>query len=326
MAAFAIKAVECGASALPALLDIAYTLIEPFVLRRLDIVLGREAADGARELLDLGFALGGAVLRHRGHAGGVESLDEMHHLRQVCLGEPDALGVGDRKRLAHGGDKAATLLGALFRGTSVRAAVGHAGLVDAVVEHEFGPHAVRDVCLDGMGDAAARVELINGGNGLGVGAGGRAKTNLTGVGKSERAVEEYRVHALADSEDGVLPAKALGNLLLAGDTVAKGCDERVGAHDVLHGLESLVESGCLDCEDDQIGGCRLAGADGLECAGLAVDGERVVRMALKASIVHDVFDGVVAEGLGNHAAVEQAHAALADKGDLVDLHMNHLPI
>ena len=38
------------------------------------------------------------------------------------------------------------------------------------------------------------------------------------------------------------------------------------------------------------------------------------------------IDGVIAEGLGNHAAVEQADAALADKGDLVDLHVNHLPI
>lgn len=326
MAAFAIKAVECGASALPALLDIAYTLIEPFVLRRLDIVLGREAADGARELLDLGFALGGAVLRHRGHAGGVESLDEMHHLRQVCLGEPDALGVGDRKRLAHGGDKAATLLGALFRGTSVRAAVGHAGLVDAVVEHEFGPHAVRNVALDGMGDATARVELVDGGDGRGIGAGSCAKADFTRIGKGKCAVEEYRVHALADPQDGVLPAKALGNLLLTGDAVTQRGDERAGTHDALHGPERLVEAGGLDRQDDQIGGRCLADADGLEHARLAVDGKRVVRVTLEACIVHDVFEGVVAERPGDHAAVEQADTALADKGDLVDLHMNHLPI
>ena len=38
------------------------------------------------------------------------------------------------------------------------------------------------------------------------------------------------------------------------------------------------------------------------------------------------IDGVIAEGLGNHAAVEQADAALADKSDLVDLHVNHLPM
>ena len=56
--------------------------------------------------------------------------------------------------------------------------------------------------------------------------------------------------------------------------------------------------------------------DGREIAGFAVDGERVVRMTLKTSVIHDVFDGVIAEGLGNHAAVEQADAALADKGDL----------
>ena len=63
-AVFDIETVECGAAALPACLDITDALIEPFVLRCLDIVLGREAADGARELLDLGFALRDAVLRH----------------------------------------------------------------------------------------------------------------------------------------------------------------------------------------------------------------------------------------------------------------------
>ena len=75
-------------------------------------------------------------------------------MRQVCFGQLNALGVGNRKRLAHGGDKTAALLGARLRGASVGPAVGHAGLVDAVVEHEFGPHAVRNIALDGMGDAA----------------------------------------------------------------------------------------------------------------------------------------------------------------------------
>ena len=88
----------------------------------------------------------------------------------------------------------------------------------------------------------------------------------------------------------------------------------------------MVETGGLDCQDDQIGGRRLAGTDGREIAGLAVDGERVVRMTLKTGIIHDVFDGVVAERPGDHAAVEQADAALADKGGLVDLHVNHLPM
>ena len=49
-------------------------------------------------------------------------------------------------------------------------------------------------------------------------------------------------------------------------------------------------------------------------------------MTLETGVIHNVFDGVVAEGLGNHAAVEQADAALADKGNLVDLHVNHLLI
>ncbi len=48
-------------------------------------------------------------------------------------------------------------------------------------------------------------------------------------------------------------------------------------------------------------------------------------MALKARVVHNVFDGVVADaGRSYHA--EQAHAALADEGELVDLHVNHLPV
>ena len=97
-------------------------------------------------------------------------------------------------------------------------------------------------------------------------------------------------------------------------------------HDTLHSLECLVETGGLDRQDDQIGGRCLAGADGREIARLSVDGERIARVTLKTGVIHNVFDGVIAEGLGNHAAVEQADAALADKGDLVDLHVNHLPI
>ena len=183
-----------------------------------------------------------------------------------------------------------------------------------------------DVVLDGMGDAATRVELVDGDNGCGVGARCRIKADLAGIGIGELPVEEYGVHALADTKDGVLPAKALGNLLLARDAVAQRRDQRVGSHDAFQGFERHIEPGCLDREDDQVDGRRLARADGLERAGLAVDGERITRVALKARVVHNVFDGVVAERLGDHAAVEQAHAALADEGDLVDLHVNHLPI
>lgn len=177
-----------------------------------------------------------------------------------------------------------------------------------------------------MGDAAARVELVYSGDGRGVGAGGCTKADLARIGKGERAVEEHGVHALADTQDGMLPAKAFGNLLLARNAVAQRGDERVGSHDTLHSLECLVETGGLDRQDDQIGGRCLAGADGREIARLSVDGERIARVTLKTGVIHNVSDGVIAEGLGNHAAVEQADAALADKGDLVDLHMNHLPI
>ena len=88
----------------------------------------------------------------------------------------------------------------------------------------------------------------------------------------------------------------------------------------------MVETSRLDREDDQVGGRSLAGTDGLECTGFAVDGKHVVCVTLKTGVIHDVFDGVVAERPGDHAAVEQADAALADKGDLVDLHVNHLPM
>ena len=113
---FAVKAVECGALALPAFLDIADASIEPIVLRHLDIVFGCEAADGACKLINLGFAPCDAVLSHRWHTGGVDSFDEVHHLRQVCFSQLNALGVSDRKRFAHGGNKAAALLGARLRG------------------------------------------------------------------------------------------------------------------------------------------------------------------------------------------------------------------
>lgn len=109
---------------------------------------------------------------------------------------------------------------------------------------------------------------------------------------------------MADAQDGVLPAKALGNLLLARNAVAQRGDERIGAHDVFHSLERLVESSRLDRENDQIGGRCLAGAHGLECAGLAVDRKGVACVTLETGVVHDVFDGIVAECLGDHAAVE----------------------
>ena len=124
----------------------------------------------------------------------------------------------------------------------------------------------------------------------------------------------------------MLPAKALGDLLLARNAVAQRGDERIGPHDALHSLECHIESSRLDRKNDQIGGRHLAGADRFERTGLAVDGERIARVTLETSVIHNVFDGVIAEGPGNHTAVEQADAALADKGDLVDLHMNHLPI
>ena len=124
----------------------------------------------------------------------------------------------------------------------------------------------------------------------------------------------------------MLPAKALGNLLLARNAVAQRGDKRIGPHDALHSLECRIESSRLDRKNDQIGRRCLAGADGFERTGLAVDGERIVCVTLKTGVIHNVFDGVIAECLGNHATVEQADAALADKGDLVDLHVNHLPI
>ena len=163
---------------------------------------------------------------------------------------------------------------------------------------------MRNVALDGMGDAAARVELVDGGDGCELGAGRRAKADFARIGKGERAVEEHGVHALANTKNGMLPAKALGNLLLARNAVTQRGDERIGSHDALHSLECLVESSRLDRENDQIDGRCLAGADGLERTGLAIDGERIARVTLKTGVIHDVFDGVVAECLGDHTAVE----------------------
>lgn len=102
----------------------------------------------------------------------------------------------------------------------------------------------------------------------------------------------------------MLPAKALGNLLLARNAVAQRGDERVGSHDAFHSLECLVESRRLDRENDQIGGSCFTDAHGLECAGLAVDRKGVACVTLETGVVHNVFDGIVAERLGNHAAIE----------------------
>ena len=92
--------------------------------------------------------------------------------------------------------------------------------------------------------------------------------------------------------------------MLARNAVAQRGDERIGAHNVFHSLERLVESSRLDRENDKIGGRCLAGAHGLECAGLAVDRKGVACVTLETGVVHDVFDGIVAECLGDHAAVE----------------------
>ena len=80
-AALLLRLLAAVRRALPAGLDFADARMEPFVLRHLDTVLGREAADGARKLINLGSALSDAVLRHRGHAGGIEPFYETHHLR-----------------------------------------------------------------------------------------------------------------------------------------------------------------------------------------------------------------------------------------------------
>ena len=264
--------------------------------------------------------MGDAVLRHGGHAVRVEPFDDVQHLGEVRLRERDALGVGHRERLAHGAHETAALLAAALGGAAVGSTVGHARLVDAVVHHELGPHAMANVLLHHMRHAGTLVKVGDIGHNLRVCARRCAKANLAGVAVSERAIEKHHVHALADAQHRVLPAESGGDALLARDAVAQACNARVGAYHGFHRVERLVKTGCLDSENHQVSRDRFACAHATQHARLAVDGDSVARVALITRVVHHVFHSIGAQVLGHDAAVHETHAALADERNLLDTH------
>ena len=61
----------------------------------------------------------------------------------------------------------------------------------------------------------ARVQVVDGLHHGGFRPLGCSKADFSALGKGQRSVEKDRVHTLADSENGVLPSKALSDSLLA---------------------------------------------------------------------------------------------------------------
>ena len=128
----------------------------------------------------------------------------------------------------------------------------------------------------------ARVQVVDGLHHGGFRPLGCSKADFSALDKGQRSVEKDRVHTLADSENGVLPSKALSDSLLARDAVAERGDAGIGPHYGFHRVERLLESRGLDRKYDEVSGCRVVRADAFKPAGLAVDGEPIMRMARNA--------------------------------------------
>ena len=260
---------------------------------------------------------------HGRHACGVERFKQLNHLRQVRLGDGDAFRIRHHARLAHGRHQAAALFASALSRAAVSAAIHHARLVDAHVHHELRPHAAPNVGLDHVGDARAGVQLGDVGHHGGVGIGRRAEADFAGLVVCEFVVQEHGVHALANAEHRALPTETFGDFLLARDAVAQRRDARFGAHDGFHGVERLRKAGGFNRENHQVGRVGLARRHAAQIAWLAVDFQLIGRVALIARVVHHEFHGVVAERAGDHAAIQQPHATLADECDFVDAHWMH---
>ena len=133
---------------------------------------------------------------------------------------------------------------------------------------------------------------------------GGSQVDVARAAVAQLAGQEGGVEALGGCEHDVVPAKALGDALLARDAVQQRRDARVGANERGCLVERGIQAGGLDGKDEKLGRARLACADAGELAGASVDLEPVVGVALEARVVHDVLHGICAERLGRDAAVE----------------------
>lgn len=137
---------------------------------------------------------------------------------------------------------------------------------------------------------------------------------------AQLAGQEGGVEALGGCEHDVVPAKALGDALLARDAVQQGNDARLRSHEWGSEVERRVEAAGLYGKEQQLSGLGILGAHRGQVAGLAEHADLFALVAGKASVVHYVLDGVVTQRSCGDAAIEQANGPTADDGHPVDGH------
>ena len=87
----------------------------------------------------------------------------------------------------------------------------------------------------------------------------------------------------------MLPAKSLGYDALASNAVKKRNDACVRVYQGFHGVECLVETGCLSGEHDQVErtlACQGAHGQSFDIALHAIDERPVVSMPFEPCIIH----------------------------------------
>ena len=171
-----------------------------------------------------------------------------------------------------------------------------------------------------MGDAGARAELVDCLDNAWRCLRGRSKANLSRMGIGELAIEENRVHALANAKDQMFPTKTLGNALLACDAIDERGDAGARPHERRHRVDGGLQAAGFACKDNEVDGLCFAHGDGLNIACFPVDADNLTGVARKALVVHRKLHGLRADVSGDHISVEKPHRTLADNRRLLDAH------
>ena len=273
------------------------------------------AHDLAREGIDLGGVVVDHVLAHGGGAARIERPLQRDHARKLAFGDRDALGRGHSDHLAHGRHIGAEILAQLVgHNLAIGNLIGGAGLVDAHVQHEFGPKAIGDVLLNQVGEVGRFEDGAYGVEGRLRRLGEHADVELAIFAIGEGGPEPHGVHALRYAHHDAVPAVARGDGLLARDAVEHGDDAGVRADQGGHQVEGGRQGEVLDGDHHEVDGTDFLGRPVGQVDHIAVDGVGIRCMAPDAVGVHGVCHMARPERLGRARAVEQAECALADDG------------